>query len=85
MSFFLEIYSLDISQLSNVYATPYFSKKVIHLLNVTGKNFDLSKPKYCLIRLEHKVRLQLKSTQKLSCKLPSRTRASIIKLGTNSI
>ena len=27
MYFFLEIYSIDISQLSNVYATPCFSKK----------------------------------------------------------
>ena len=31
-------YSIDILQLPNVYATPYFFlKKVMHLLNATGK------------------------------------------------
>ena len=37
-------YSIDISQLPNGYASPHFYKKIIHLLKVTGKNFDLLKP-----------------------------------------
>ena len=65
------------------------------LFNQAGKqssSFDLSKPKPYLIMLEKNFFMQLKSTQylllprfcqTLSCKLPSRTRPSIIKLGTN--
>ena len=74
-------------------ATPYFSKKVIHLLNVTGKILTCQKLNLISSGWNTKFFMQLKSTQylplprfcqKLSCKLPSRTRPSIIKLGTNS-
>ena len=41
------------SQLPNVYATPYFLKKLIHLLKVKEKFFDLLKPKSYLSRLEN--------------------------------
>ena len=44
---------IDISQLPNVYATPYFFKKLIHILNVKGSLFDLLKPKSYLSRLEN--------------------------------
>ena len=51
--FFKKMYSIDISQLPNVYAAPYFLKKFIHLLKCNGENFGLSKRKSDLIRLEH--------------------------------
>ena len=47
------MYSIDISQLPNVYAAPYFLKKLMHLLKCNGKNFGLSKPKSYLIRVEY--------------------------------
>ena len=42
------------SQLPNVYAIPhfFFFKKLIHLLRVTGKKFDMLKPKSYLSKLE---------------------------------
>ena len=76
-----------------IMATPYFSKKLIHLLNVTGKLLTCKNLNLISSGWNTKFFMQLKSTQylplprfclKLSCKLPSRTRPSIIKLGTNS-
>ena len=70
------------------------SKKLIHLLNVTGKILTCQNLNLISSGWNTKLFMQLKSTQylplprfcqKLSCKLPSRTRPSIIKLGTNSI
>ena len=75
-------------------ATPYFSKKLIHLLNVTGKILTCQNLNLISSGWNTKFFMQIKSTQylllprfcqKLSCKLHSRTRLSIIKLGTNSI
>ena len=74
-------------------ATLYFSKKLIHLLNVTGKILTCQNLNVISSGWNTKFAMQLKSTQylplprfcQLSCKLPSRTRPSIIKLGTNSI
>ena len=74
-------------------ATPYFSKKMIHLFNVTGKILTCQNLNLILSGSNTKFFMQLKSTlylqlpqscQKLSCKFPSRTRPRIIKLGTNS-
>ena len=71
-----------------------FSKKLIHLLNVTGKILTFQNLNLISSRWNTKFVMQFKSTQclplprfckKPSCKLPSRTRPSIIKLGTNSI
>ena len=73
--------------------TPYFSKNLIHLLNVMGKVLTCQNLNLISSDWNKKFFMQLKSTQylplprfcqKLSCKLPSRTRPSIIKLGTNS-
>ena len=48
-----KMYSIEISQLPNVYATPYFFKKFIHLLKVKGNVFDMLIPaKSCLSRPE---------------------------------
>ena len=41
-----------ISQLQNVYAILYFLEKIIHVLKLTGKSFDLLKLKSYLIRLK---------------------------------
>ena len=38
--------------MTNVYATSYFFGKLIHLLKVTLKRFDLLKPKSYLTMLE---------------------------------
>ena len=71
-----------------------FPKKLIHLLNVTGKILTCQNLNLISSGWNIKFVMQLKSTQylplpqfcqKLSCKLPSRTRPSIIKLGTNSM
>ena len=45
-------YSINISQLPNVYATHYLFKKLIHLLKVKGKFVNFLKPKSYLRRLE---------------------------------
>ena len=67
----------DISQLSNVYATPYFSKKLIQLLHVTGKILTCQNLNLISLGWNTKLVMQLKSTQylplprfcqKLSCK-----------------
>ena len=71
-----------------------FSKKLIHVLNVTPKMLTCQNLNLISSDWNTKFVMQLKSTQylplrrfcqKLSCKLPSRTIPSIIKLGTNSI
>ena len=73
--------------------TPYFSKKLIHLLNVTRKILSCQNLNLISSGWNTKLFMQLKSTQYLplpqfcqkpSCELPSRTRPSIIKLKTNS-
>ena len=63
------IHSIGISQMPNIFATSYFLKKSIHLLKVKGNFFDLLRA----------------SRQILSTKLRSRTTASMIKLGRNSL
>ena len=49
-SIYWKWYSIGILLLPNVYATSYFLKKLIHLLKVTGKVFDVLKPKSYLSR-----------------------------------
>ena len=73
--------------------TPHFSRKLIHLLNVTGKILTCQNLNLIPSGWNKRFFMQLKSTQylplprfcqKLSCKVPSRTRPIIIKLRTNS-
>ena len=75
-------------------ATPYFSKKLTHLLNETGNILTYQNLNLILSDWNTKFVTNLKSTQhlpllqfcqKLSYKLLSRTRSSIIKLRANSI
>ena len=75
-------------------ATPYFSKKLTHLLNETGNILTCQNLNLILSDWNTKFVTNLKSAQHLpllqfcqkpSYKLLSRTRSSIIKLGANSI
>ena len=71
-----------------------FSKKLIHLLNVTGKVLTCQNLNLISSGWNTKFVMQFKQAQclplprfceKPSCKLPSRTWPSIMTLGTNSI
>ena len=65
MFFFKKGFSIDISKLPNLSATPYFLKKLKHLFKIEGKKFDLLKSKSYLSRLEDVV-IQIKSMHYLS-------------------